>query len=114
MCRPEIPALQRPSALFVEATGTVEAVGTNPHGTASTTVIVVPVVRLSLGKLLLVNLLQVVKRTNTPLIPQQMASSAGPCFFLVSWVRILPSTIINFFRLSLVELENNLPGIPRN
>ena len=32
------------------------------------------VIRLSLGKLL-VNLLQVVKRTNTPLIPQQMASS---------------------------------------
>ena len=34
------------------------------------------VTRLSLGKLL-VNLLKVVKRTNIPLIPQQMASSAG-------------------------------------
>ena len=32
------------------------------------------VIRLSLGKLV-VNLLQVVKRTNTPLIPSQMASS---------------------------------------
>ena len=34
------------------------------------------VIRLSVGKLL-VNLLRVVKRTNTPQIPQQMASSAG-------------------------------------
>ena len=38
------------------------------------------VVRLSLGKLL-VNLLRVVKRTNTPPIPSQMASSARPWFF---------------------------------
>ena len=34
-------------------------------------------IRLGLGKLL-VSLLQVVKRINTPPIPQQMASSAGP------------------------------------
>ena len=44
-------------------------------------------------------LLQVVKRTNIPLIPQQMASSTDHGFF-GSWVRIPPSTIINFFRLS--------------
>ena len=45
------------------------------------------VVRLSLGKLrVLINQLQVVKRTNTPLIPQQMASSTDHGFF-GSWVR---------------------------
>ena len=38
---------------------------------------VVVVIRLSLGTLW-VNLLQVVKRTNTSLMPYQMASSAGP------------------------------------
>ena len=36
-------------------------------------------IRLSLGKLL-VNLLQVVKRTNNPLIPYQMASSTDHGF----------------------------------
>ena len=44
------------------------------------------VIRLSLGKLL-VNLLQVVKRTNTPLIPKQRASSTDHGFF-GSWVQI--------------------------
>ena len=38
------------------------------------------VVRLSSGELL-VNLLQVVKRTNTPLVPQQMASSTDHVFW---------------------------------
>ena len=37
------------------------------------------VIRLSLDKLL-VNLLQMVKRTNTPLIPSQMASSTDHVF----------------------------------
>ena len=45
-------------------------------GSQSTVKLRGSVIRLSLGKLL-VNLLQVVKRTNTPLIPRQMASSAG-------------------------------------
>ena len=43
-------------------------------GSAVMTYIYDTVIRLSLGKLF-VNLLQVVKRTNTPLIPWQMASS---------------------------------------
>ena len=38
------------------------------------------VIRLSLGSKLLVNQLQVVKRTNTPLLPQQMASSTDHGF----------------------------------
>ena len=56
------------------------------------------VIRLSLSKLS-VNLVQAVKRTNTPLIPQQMASSAG---LKVFWVvgSNATSTIIIFFRLS--------------
>ena len=70
------------------------------------------VIRLSLGKLL-VNQLQVVKRTNTPLksLTNGVVDRLG-----VFWVvgSSPTSTIINFFRLSLVELENNLPGIPRN
>ena len=37
------------------------------------------VIRLSVGKLL-VNHVQVVKRTDTPLLPQQMASSIDPGF----------------------------------
>ena len=44
------------------------------------------VIRLSLGKLL-INILQVVKRTNAPLIPRQMASSAGHGLYR-TWVRV--------------------------
>ena len=57
------------------------------------------VIRLSLGKLL-VNLLQVGKRTNTPLIPQQMASSAEKWVFGSSVRAPHPPYIVNFFRLS--------------
>ena len=64
-----------------------------------------------MGKLL-VNQLQVVKRNNTPLIPQQMASSAGPWVF-GSWVRSPPSTIINFSDFPHVELEKNSPWCPQ-
>ena len=52
------------------------------------------VIRLSLGKLL-VNLLQVVKRTNTPLITLTNGVVDRPWVF-GSWVRSPPSTIINF------------------
>ena len=57
------------------------------------------VIRLSLGKLL-VNLLKVVKRTITPLIPSQMASWTN--IFFWSWVQIPHTwyTITFFFRLS--------------
>ena len=48
-------------------------------------------IRLCVGKLL-VNLWQVVKRTDTPLIPQQMASTAGPWGF---WVVGFNPTIHN-------------------
>ena len=56
------------------------------------------VIRLSLGKLL-VNLLQVARRANTPLISYQMASSTHHVFF-GAWVQIPPSTVVNVFRLS--------------
>ena len=70
------------------------------------------VIWLSLGKLL-VNLLQVVKRTNTPLIPQQMASSAGHGFF-GSWVQIPrpPYKLFRTFRMS--NLKNTLLVYPGN
>ena len=48
------------------------------------------VIRLSLGKIL-VNLWQLVKRTNTPLIPQQNSVVDRPWVF-GSWVRSPPST----------------------
>ena len=70
------------------------------------------VTRLSLGKLS-VNLLHVVKRTNAPLIPEQMASSTDHGFF-GSWVRSPPSTIIiNFSDFRHVELEKYSPWYPR-
>ena len=53
------------------------------------------VLRLRLGNKLLVNLLQVVKRTNTPLITLTNGVVDRPWVF-VSWVRFPPSTIINF------------------
>ena len=45
------------------------------------------IIRLSLGKLLLVNLLQVVKRTNTPLITLTNGAVDRPWVF-GSWVQI--------------------------
>ena len=56
------------------------------------------VVRLSLGKLL-VNLLQVVKRTNIPPISLTNGVVDRPWFFGVVGSS-LTSTIINFFRLA--------------
>ena len=70
------------------------------------------VIRLSLGKLLVNNQLQVVKRTNTTLIPSQMASSTDHGFF-GSWVRSPPSRIINFSGFPHVELEKYSPWYPR-
>ena len=70
------------------------------------------VIRLSLDNLL-VNLLQVVKRTNTPLIPLQMASSAGPRFF---WGREFKSHHPQkyFFQtFPTSNLKSALPGVPR-
>ena len=53
---------------------------------------------LSLGKLL-VNLLQVVKRTNSPLIPQQMASSTDHGFLgrgFKSYIHLQVQTFSDF------------------
>ena len=67
------------------------------------------VIRLSLGKLW-INLSQVVKRTNTPLIPKKMASSTDHVFF-GSWVQIPPSTINKLFQtFPMSNLRNTLPG----
>ena len=60
-------------------------------------------IRLSFGKLL-VNLLQVVKRTNTPLITLTNGVVGRPWVF-GSWVRSPSSTIINFSDFPHVELE---------
>ena len=69
------------------------------------------IIRLSLGKLL-VNLPQVVKRTNTPLAPQQTGSLAGPLFF---WVVGLNPTIHHrlFQTFHNVELEKYSPRYPQ-
>ena len=67
-----------------------------------------------MGKLSLVNVLQVVKRTNAPLTPQQMASSAGPWVF---WVVGLNPTIHNnklFQTLPMSNLKKNSPVSPGN
>ena len=69
------------------------------------------VIRLSLGKLL-VNLLQVVKRTNTQLITLTNGVVDRPWVF-GSWVRSPPSTIMNFSDFPMSNLKNTLPGIPR-
>ena len=64
---------------------------------------------------LLVNLLQVVKRTNTPLISLTNGVVDRPWVF-GSWVRSPPSTILNFSDFPHVELGKycgTLPGIPR-
>ena len=63
------------------------------------------VTRLSSGEQLLVNLLQVVKRTNTPLIPAQMASTTGRGFLGARGFESHHPPIINLSRLSHVELE---------
>ena len=70
------------------------------------------VIRLSLGKLL-VDLLQVVKRTNTPPIPQQMASSTDHGFVGVmsSNPTIHNSKLLQTCPMS--NLKNALPGIPK-
>ena len=70
------------------------------------------VIKLRLGKLL-VNLLQVVKRTNTPLIPQQMASTAGPWFFRVVGSNTTSCIIKLFQAFSHVELEKCFPRYPQ-
>ena len=59
----------------------------------------VSVISLSVGKRLMVNLSQVVKRTTTLPIPQQMASSTAHGLVFGSWVQIPPSTIINLFQI---------------
>ena len=79
-----------------------------------------PVVRLT-GSLvglvwfkLLVNLLQAVKRTNTPTNTLTNGVVGRTMVFLGSQVRIPPSTTTNFFRIfPHVELEKNtlLPGL---
>ena len=77
---------------------------------------IIGVIRFSLGKLLVNLLQQVVKRTNTPLIPQKMASSTEPCFCCGRGFESRhPPHIINFFRLSpcMSNLKNTLPGTPR-
>ena len=72
----------------------------------------ITVIRLCLGKLL-VNQLQVVKRTNTPLISLTNGVVDRPWVF-GSWVRSPPSTIIiNFSDFPMSNLKNTLPGIPR-
>ena len=73
------------------------------------------VVRLGLGKLL-VNLSQVVKRTNTPLITLKNGVVGRTMGFLGSWVRIPPSAITLFFHgfpMSNLKMLSRLPGIPR-
>ena len=70
-------------------------------------------IRLSSGKLL-VDLLQVVKRTKNPLIVLTNDVVDRPWVFWV--VGSSPtSTIINFFRLSpcMSNLKDTLPGMPR-
>ena len=76
-------------------------------------VIKLSVIRLSLGSKLWVNLLQVVKRTNTLLIPLTNGVVDRPWVFWV--VGSNPtSTIIYFFRLSPCRTwKNTLPGMPR-
>ena len=67
------------------------------------------VIRLSLGKLL-VNLLQVVKRTNTPLNTLTNGVVGRTMGFFGSWVRSPPSTIIIFSDFPHVKLEKYSPG----
>ena len=64
-----------------------------------------------MGKLS-VNQLQVVKRTNTPLITLTNGVVDRPWVF-GSWVRSPPSTIINFSDLPHVELEKYSPWYPQ-
>ena len=67
-------------------------------------------IRLSLGKLL-VKLLQVVKRTNTPLKSSTNGVIDRP-WALGSWLRSPQSTIINFSDFHHVELEQYSPWYP--
>ena len=72
------------------------------------------VVRLCLGKLL-VNLLQVVKRTNTSLIPQQTASSTDSWFFWVvgSNPAIHNNKLFQTFPMWNLKIQNTVSGISR-
>ena len=81
-----------------------------PSPRASTTRIA-NVIRLSLGKLL-VNQLQVVKRTNTPL-NSLTNIVVGRTWVFGSWVRSPPSTIISFSEFPHVELEKYSPWYPQ-
>ena len=67
------------------------------------------VITLSLGKLL-VNLSQVIKRANTPLMPS-INGVVDRLWVLGSWVRIPPSTTINFHEF---RHEIYLPAYPGN
>ena len=68
-------------------------------------------IRHSSGKLLVNLFLQVVKRTNTPLIPQQMASSTYHGFLGRGFKsNIHRNKLFHTFPMS--NLKNTLPGIP--
>ena len=62
-------------------------------------------IRLSFGRQL-VNILQVVERTNTPLIPQHMASSAGLAHRSVGRIPRTNAFEVMMFRVTMIELSS--------